>query len=261
MNILKIIVVGALIVLIACSGKILESCEETVETPFFINNGSSGFAVVELFTSEGCSSCPPADELLGKLQQAYDGKPVYALAYHVDYWDRLGWKDPFSDVRFTNRQHEYSQFLGSQLYTPQAVVNGKVVLVGSDKQSLNAAVNKNLAAGQKQRLSLDATIADENLVIHYESTPNLTDVGLKIALVQKKAVSNVKRGENEGRKLTHFQIVHKLYAFKVDSDGKGSKEFTLPKNFNTTDWEIIGMLQSQETGVIVGASRAVLAIE
>src|ERR1700749_1590133 len=83
------------------------------------------FAVVELFTSEGCSSCPPADELVAKIQKEDNGKPVYILAFHVDYWNRLGWKDVFSSADYSARQQQYARWLkSSEGYTPQAIVNG-----------------------------------------------------------------------------------------------------------------------------------------
>ena len=87
-------------------------------------DNNKGFAVLELFTSEGCSSCPPAEKLLEQLQNQSEGKPIYILAYHVDYWDRLGWKDIFSNHDFSNLQYEYSSHFNGQVYTPQLIFNG-----------------------------------------------------------------------------------------------------------------------------------------
>src|SRR6187402_1594915 len=93
---------------------------------------NNGFAVVELYTSEGCSSCPPADELVSKIQKESNGQPVYILAFHVDYWNRLGWKDVFGDAAYSKRQNDYAQYLKlPSVYTPQIVVNGKKEFVGS----------------------------------------------------------------------------------------------------------------------------------
>src|ERR1700743_69163 len=95
-----------------------------------VNAADKGIAVIELFTSEGCSSCPPADELVAKIQKENKDKPVYILAYHVDYWDRLGWKDSFSNADFTKRQNSYAKVLRLQsVYTPQIIVNGKTEFV------------------------------------------------------------------------------------------------------------------------------------
>src|SRR5476651_2422634 len=97
------------------------------------------FAVVELFTSEGCSSCPPADEAIAKLQKESNGKPVYILAFHVDYWNRLGWKDVFSNADYSERQNEYAKYLRLEsVYTPQVVVNGKKEFVGSEESTLQS---------------------------------------------------------------------------------------------------------------------------
>ncbi len=100
-----------------------------------------GFAVLELFTSEGCSSCPPADELLAKIQKESEGKSIYILAYHVDYWDRLGWKDMFSSADYSKRQTQYGQWLHkSSVYTPQLIVNGKAEFVGSSESAIREAI-------------------------------------------------------------------------------------------------------------------------
>src|SRR5882757_10188754 len=94
---------------------------------------ANGFAVVELFTSEGCSSCPSADALVAAVQKENKDQPVYILAFHVDYWDRLGWKDAFSDAAYSDRQRAYASWLRlSSIYTPQVVVNGRKEFVGSD---------------------------------------------------------------------------------------------------------------------------------
>lgn len=97
-----------------------------------LENKGEGFAVVELFTSEGCSSCPPADELLADIQKETKGKNVFLLAFHVDYWDRLGWKDRFSKEQNTDRQRQYKQWLGlNVMYTPQFVINGSSEFAGN----------------------------------------------------------------------------------------------------------------------------------
>src|SRR5580693_8460725 len=104
-----------------------------------------GFAVVELFTSEGCSSCPPADQLVARIQQEEKDLPVYILAFHVDYWDRLGWKDAFSDARYTQRQNHYASWLNLQsVYTPQIIVNGRKEFVGSQENILRSAIQSGL---------------------------------------------------------------------------------------------------------------------
>ena len=102
---------------------------------------AEGFAVVELFTSEGCSSCPSADALIARIQKENNDKPVYILALSVDYWNRLGWNDVFSDPAFTIRQRQYASWLKlSGVYTPQAVINGSTELVGSQETSMRKSI-------------------------------------------------------------------------------------------------------------------------
>lgn len=102
-----------------------------------LDQNNKNFAVVELFTSEGCSSCPPADELLANLQKEVSNKNIFLLAFHVDYWDRLGWKDSFSREEYTDRQRQYKQWLGlNVLYTPEFVINGTSEFAGDSKSTL-----------------------------------------------------------------------------------------------------------------------------
>src|SRR5476651_1026951 len=123
------------------------------------------FAVVELFTSEGCSSCPPADEAVAKIQKESNGKPVYILAYHVDYWNRLGWKDVFSTHEYSERQSEYARYLHLQsVYTPQIVVNGKTEFVGSEESVLRNAIRANLEKMPANQLTLNATNSGKSQV-------------------------------------------------------------------------------------------------
>ncbi|MES2112408.1 MAG: DUF1223 domain-containing protein [Bacteroidota bacterium] len=104
-----------------------------------------GFAVIELFTSEGCSSCPSADALVARVEKEATDKPVYILAYHVDYWNRLGWKDAFTSPEYSARQSQYADWLNlSSVYTPQIVVNGRKEFVGSEEGTLRNAIKSDL---------------------------------------------------------------------------------------------------------------------
>lgn len=216
-----------------------------------------GFAVLELFTSEGCSSCPPADALMGRIQEQYQDKPVYVLSYHVDYWDRMGWKDVFSSAKNTDRQYRYSQSLRSQVYTPQLVVNGKQEFIGSDKAKTAGALDAALKGKPAVTLDLKAKQSSGDMQVNYEVSGKISQSKLLIALVQKQAVSKIKRGENEGRTLQHWQIVRKFYTFELDS-AKGEKQFSLPADFDAQGWEIIGLVQNPENGIISAASRAAI---
>ncbi|WP_431217027.1 DUF1223 domain-containing protein [Puia sp. P3] len=184
--------------------------------------GDPGFAVVELFTSEGCSSCPPADELVAQIQREDKDRSVFILVWHVDYWDRLGWKDAFGSAAFTGRQREYANWLRlSSVYTPQIVVNGKKEFVGSDARALRATVENDLKDAATARLSIGSLQQDANgLSWSWQAGAVTKGVSLVVALVQRSAVTNVKAGENGGKTLTHVQIVRGMRV--VDTDGKGS---------------------------------------
>jgi hypothetical protein len=215
-----------------------------------------GFAVIELFTSEGCSSCPPADELLAKLQQEAQGKPVYILAYHVDYWNSLGWKDVFSNADYSKRQKQYGNWLTAQIYTPQVIVNGKAEFVGSDEPAIRNAISEQLTTRPTATLTLQAHQDGETLHIQYQSAGAAKGSKLLINIVQKNAQSNVERGENAGRSLTHVQIVRKLQTEVLSTNGSGSATVVLPKGFNNQSWEILGLIQDQSNGEISAAAKA-----
>lgn len=221
--------------------------------------GKKGFAVLELFTSEGCSSCPPADELMGKLQKEYMDSPVYILSYHVDYWDKQGWKDIFSNADYTKRQYEYSKWLGSdQIYTPQLIVNGKTEYIGSQENIVRNAITNALLKPAIADLSLTVTKTKKTVTVSYIVNGTTKNSRLLIGIVQKSAQSNVKRGENAHRVLSHFQIVRHLQGTPLAGSGKGSSSLILPENLNTRDFEIIGFVQDLSDGSIQAVSKAVL---
>ena len=222
------------------------------------NSAGKGFAVLELFTSEGCSSCPAADDLLAQVQEEAGDKPVYVLAYHVDYWNRLGWKDKFSSPAFSQRQYQYHNWLTSQVYTPQLVVNGHSELVGSDAPAVRRAVERSLGNGAAAVLELHGQQQSGMINLKYQvasDNPGQSIAGqLVIAVVQKHSVSKVDRGENAGLTLSHSQIVRNLYKFEL-TNNKGSVKIDVPEGFNRQDWEVIGMIQDPGSGVIKAADR------
>ncbi|HEX8021335.1 DUF1223 domain-containing protein [Mucilaginibacter sp.] len=217
-----------------------------------------GFALVELFTSEGCSSCPPADELVAKVQKEVGDKPIYILAYHVDYWDRLGWKDAFSNADYSKRQNEYARWLNlSQVYTPQVIVNGKTEFVGSQEGALRKAIKNGLEGSSKVQLIISvASNANNTASVQYKVEGKAGNSGsvLSLALVQKQAVIKVERGENGGRTLTHAQIVRNLQTLSL-SKNNGNATIALPKGFDTEGWEVIGFVQNTTNGAVLGAAR------
>ncbi|RYJ38957.1 putative secreted protein [Flavobacterium anhuiense] len=223
----------------------------------FSQNNSKGFALLELYTSEGCSSCPPADELLGKIQNEYRDKNVYVLAYHVDYWDKQGWKDIFSNADFTKRQYDYAQFMGKEpIYTPQVIINGKTDFIGSQETSVRNGIKSALSKPALASLNLESSQNANSLSVNYNVEGTSKNSRLLIAIVQKEAKSNVKRGENANRVLSHYQIVRNLQSVDLNKTKKGTAAIHLPKNYNAQDFEIIGFVQDMNSGAILGVKRA-----
>ena len=170
--------------------------------------------LVELFTSEGCSSCPPADALLAQLDavQASPGaQPVIVLSEHVTYWNHDGWHDPFSSQTFTDRQNEYGSRFGlSDVYTPQIVVDGAQQLVGSDRVKLVSAI-QSASTQPKIPITLENVQWSENSVTAQVSTqPGPTPSTLIAVLADDSDQSSVLHGENQGRNLRHVAVVRSL---------------------------------------------------
>lgn len=220
-------------------------------------DNNKGFAVVELFTSEGCSSCPPADAVVAKIQKESNDKPVYILAYHVDYWNRLGWKDVFSEAAYSHRQSQYSAWLHlNGVYTPQIVVNGKTEFVGSEEGTLRNAIKTNLQIQATVQIALsDVKVDGGKVSLHYQAEGNTHKTVLLVAIVQKQAQTKVERGENAGHTLSHVQIVRSLQSINLNSS-TGYETIALPKGVDPKGTELIAFLQNTVTGTISGATRA-----
>jgi len=223
------------------------------------SSSDKGFAVIELFTSEGCSSCPPADALVAKIEKESAGKAIYILAFHVDYWNRLGWKDVFSSAAYSQRQNQYAHWLNlSSVYTPQIVVNGRTEFVGSEEGTLRNAIKTNLAKNATTQISLsDIKINQNKAEIQYQTQGKTANSVLLLAIVQKTAQTKVERGENAGHTLSHVQIVRGIESISLKGD-KGSASIELPKGFDTHGAEVIAFVQNAADGEISGATKAVI---
>ena len=214
----------------------------------------NGFAVIELFTSEGCSSCPAADELVADIQKENPDKQIYVLAFHVDYWDRQGWKDRFSNHEFTERQQLYSSWLNLEtIYTPQVVVNGSTEYVGSDAPHILKAVSNGLGHDAVNTLTIDCGLVGKRLTINYQSTATEKGDEVLLALVQRSAQSAVRGGENAGRSLSHVQIVRQLVHARPNSTKAVTLE--LPPDFNPKEWQLVGLVQNSLNGNISAATK------
>ncbi len=206
--------------------------------------------VMELFTSEGCSSCPAADALLPELQALYGDKLV-ALSFHVDYWDRLGWKDAFSKPEWTHRQNQYAAALGSDnIYTPQAVVNGSVHITGSDRRGLQKLLDDARQPGTPIELTAKGK-GTQNIRAQYK-VPLQKGTVLQLALVQRQATTQVRRGENGGRRLEHHNVVRD---FRTLSQESGTELFLLPDGLPATAFHVIAFVQRQGDMHISGAKE------
>ncbi|MHB8206349.1 DUF1223 domain-containing protein [Mucilaginibacter sp.] len=221
-----------------------------------LTDADKGFAVIELFTSEGCSSCPPADAVVAKIEKESGGKPIYILAFHVDYWNRLGWKDGFSSAAYSQRQNQYARWLKlSSVYTPKFVLNGRTEFVGSEEGTLRNAIKTNLTKNAATQISLsDITINQNKAQLRYQTQGKTANSVLLVAVVQKSAQTKVERGENSGRTLSHVQIVRAIESISLKAD-KGSASIELPKGFDAHGAEVIAFVQNTSNGEITGATK------
>ncbi len=214
----------------------------------------NGFAVVELFTSEGCSSCPPADALLPKLKEQY-GDKLFILSFHVDYWNRLGWKDPFSNAEWSARQSRYaSVFRSENVYTPQAVVNGKAHTTGSNRSGLEKLIGAELDGPAARSIELSATQDGRAVTVAYETSLQNGEV-LNIALVQQSTSVAVRAGENGGRKLAHHSVVRDL---KTVRDGSGKVQLAVPDGLTADALAVVAYVQREGNMAVLGAREVVV---
>lgn len=216
-----------------------------------------GFAVVELFTSEGCSSCPAADEAVIDIAKQYKAN-VFILGFHVDYWNNLGWKDAYSKADYSDRQKQYaSAFSLNSIYTPQIIVNGKTEFVGSDKSKLQRTIDKELSNATASSIELSAKESDNKKVIVNFKTENISTNKINIALVQLHGQSNVAKGENEGKQLHHINIV--LDFKTVDATNKQNPvSLTIPASLLKKDCIVIAYVQDKNNLHIVDAAMTLI---
>lgn len=213
--------------------------------------------VVELFTSEGCSSCPPADALLMELdKQPVAGAEIVALGQHVDYWDRLGWRDRFSSHEFTERQNQYSGYFHlDSIYTPQMVVDGQKEFVGNSRSEAYAAIQKAARSAKPVAVKLDLS-GDSLTVSARENAPSGRQ-SVYLALTESSLESNVGSGENSGRRLRHTAVVRSLKKLGELRDGeyKDTQTLALNKDWNRGQLKAVVFVQSQQHGQITGAAE------
>lgn len=226
--------------------------------------------LVELFTSEGCSSCPPADELLRNLEQTQpvSAADVIVLSEHVDYWNRLGWTDPFSSGFFSARQNDYARaFNTDEVYTPQMVVDGKVQFVGSNRSRAQDAI-----AQASRSAKAGVQIAVEGITVNSASlSVTINDLekawlgksaDVMLAITESSLNSNVARGENAGRRLGHTAVVRRISKLgKIDDpkkEFKSEQTISISKGWNRQNLKAVVFIQSKPDLAVIGAASVPL---
>jgi len=223
--------------------------------------------LVELFTSEGCSDCPPADAFLQKLdQQPFSRAQMIVLSEHVDYWNHDGWKDPFSSHLFSDRQSEYAnEFALRTVYTPQMVVDGSSEFVGGNQGAASKAFTK-AATVPKIELLLSALQIDpaNTLHVHLEAAapPKGEKGDVYVAIALNHAESQVSAGENSGRKLSHTAVVRtltKVGSLQKEEPFAQDLRLPLPQGIPTDNLRVIAFVQKPHQGSVLGATMQLLS--
>lgn len=219
---------------------------------------AQGFVVIELFTSQGCSSCPAADKNLSEIIQRAEreGKPVYGLSFHVDYWNYIGWKDPYSSKEFTERQRKYSKEMGSDgVYTPQMIVNGESEFVGSQKGSAEKAIEEALKKKPSfQILISDLEVIDDRLRLRYTIDKSPGDETVNVAVVERDVENYVARGENSGKTLHHDNVVREFKSFPLQRQGQ--LEIKIPP-LNSTKTSVILFIQDKHQKILSASVKPI----
>ena len=216
--------------------------------------------LAELFTSQGCSSCPPADRLLGSLGElAGDGVLVIPLAFHVDYWDDLGWRDPFSSSDWTERQQRYAARISQgRVYTPMLVVQGSQHMVGSSKDEIAQALRRAARASHGAAIAGRAAGSDRLAI---DAVAGDSAAGAWVALVESGIDTDVKRGENRGRVLRNDAVVRRLVrAFQLRPHERKSEtvDLVIDPGWRRDRVAAVLFLQDPESLAIGAAARATL---
>lgn len=213
-------------------------------------------AVVELFTSQGCSSCPPADKILSGYAKSND---VLALSWHVDYWNYLGWKDTFSKAEFTKRQRSYAvSFRRRGVYTPQAVVNGRNHAVGSQRSEIESLISTFQSNGQGLTVSVEVRMEGDQLKVRSGEGADAGNATLWIVYFDRSREVKIQKGENRGKTITYHNVVRDVSMVGMASNGK--IDVTLPlKTMKQKGHESCALILQETTasgqpGAIIGAT-------
>jgi len=212
--------------------------------------------LVELFTSESCSSCPPADRLLAQLEKS--NSSVIVLSEHVTYWNDIGWKDPYSSRESTDRQSAYVSRLGlSGSYTPQMVVDGRFEFVGSNAVAASRAIQEAAATVPIGITVSDFSTTGNSIRFSIATGKVNEDAKLWVVLAQDEGIEHIPSGENGGRVLRHVQIarmMRQVAIVKRDAAYKGELSVDLPQPIAGSGWHLVAFLQQGSGGPILGVA-------
>lgn len=228
-------------------------------TPERISTKDKTPVLVELFTSEGCSSCPPADRLLAQLEkeQPNPNAEIITLALHVDYWNRLGWKDEFSSALYSQRQNVYGQqFKLAQIYTPQMVVDGQKHFVGSNLSEANKAITE---SAKNEKATIELNNEENNLKIKISGIPAHENSSIFLAIAEDNLSTSVKGGENSGRKLDHTSVVRELksigFVTPQQNNFDNSIAVQLQPEWKKENLKFVVFVQENRSRRILGVNR------
>ena len=207
-------------------------------------------AVLELYTSEGCSSCPPAETVVGELAQRPD---VLALAFHVDYWDDLGWRDRFGLPESARRQRIYAKALGlSSVYTPQAIIDGQADILGSDSRAIDRRLNE-----KRSGIALGVAVQAGEVQIDVGVLDRAVPSDVVLVAYRRSAVTAIGRGENSGRTLTEFNIVRAIRTLG-SWDGRRQQYRASLESLPGDATDVAVLVQPPGQGAIIGAAMCAL---
>lgn len=209
-------------------------------------------AVVELFTSQGCTSCPPADEMLSALAKAGD---VVALAYHVDYWDYLGWRDTLAGPDNTARQQEYNRAFGNRsVYTPQAIVNGREQMNGAKRLKVQGAIARMQDTPEGMVVDVNVSYQGDSVVIETGAAPGrVRDAQVVLVYFNSATEVEITRGENKGRSFTYWNAVSSFHTAGMWRGGKARFELPMSEIAKKGAGGCAVLVQERRKGGLPGA--------
>jgi hypothetical protein len=263
-QILFLLAISGLLLLSACNmqnGQVEAQTEQKINSKddSKMDSKNKTPVLVELFTSEGCSSCPPADAVLARLlkEQPNTDAEIITLALHVDYWNRLGWKDEFSDAKYSERQSRYAdKFNSEQVYTPQMVVDGQKEFVGSNFGNAKNAVAE---AAKNKKASVEIQTENSKVKINIKDLNIEEDSSVYLVVAQDNLATNVKSGENSGKNLRHESVVREFNI--VGNVSSADKSFSvetpveIKSEWNKKDLSFVVFVQGTKSKKIYALSK------